>query len=298
MSSEAEAPLDSRDYLCYALLEELEAEQHDDRSITRTQFLKLACIADRQLSDEHGIDLKLPRYWYKYGEILNEQPINDGLYNETSGEWGGKKIQPALGTAGDSFDVDPSLRNSIREVTHNLAHNFATSGAEEIKRYQYKHYAPNAFIRLFDEFRDYLNHQEEENHSLDEFGMGVSSTSDQAIEFLDDLFIEYPTEQYSEMYSLFLRWEDTTRMLLTRNRFEDAKELAQNFWETFSKVELRVHHEQHTPRGQKTRWKNHREEAMQTFEDQLNNVRREALSGNPPSDVLETVVPSSPRDSA
>lgn len=291
------ATLDRRDYLCYALLEELESRQPDGRSITRTQFLKLACIADRKLTNVHNIDLELPRYWYKYGEILNTQLINDGLYNENQGEWGGIKIQRAPGTSTDDFDIESSIRTTIREVTRSLAHDFATAESEHIKQHQYENYAPNEFIQSFDQFRDHLKNQRIEDHSLSDFETVNQSPSETATDFLDEVFLQYPADQYSEMYNLFLRWEDTTRMLLDDQHLEEAKQLAQNFWEAISKVELRIHHEQHTPREQKMRWIDDREQTMQTFEDQLNNVREKVLSKQQPSGVLETVVQPSSSDS-
>jgi len=289
MSASGEDDLDARDYLCYTLLEELEAAQ-PGRSITRTQFLKLTCIADRRLKDEHDLDIELPRYWYQYGEILNEQPISNSTYTMTSGPWGGKKIQPSPGISKNSFFIPPEISQAIYSVVHGVVSEFANEDADKIKNHQYEKYAPSGFIRRFDEFRSFLNDQDQQNASLADFGRGsLQSPEDEAYELLDELLAEYPVDLYSEMHQLFLRWEDTTRLLIEEGDFDKAESLLEDFWETFSKVELRHRHGQNTPESQKVRWLNERDDEIANLGDRLTEIREDVLFDREPNGILQTV---------
>lgn len=289
MSASGEDDLDARDYLCYTLLEELEAAQ-PGRSITRTQFLKLTCIADRRLEEQHDLDIELPRYWYQYGEILNEKPISNSVYTETTGEWGGRKIQPSPGISRSSFYISPDISQAVYSVVHDVVGKFANDDAETIKDYQYQQYAPSGFIRRFDEFRSFLENQDEQNASLADFGSGsLQPPEEEAYELLDTLLAEYPVDLYSDMHRLFLRWEDTTRLLIEAGDFDTAENLLEDFWETFSKVELRHHHGQHTPESQEVRWLNEREDEIANLGTRLTEIREEQLSDRESNGILQTV---------
>lgn len=293
MSAEEDKDFDARDFLCYFLLRELEAAQPEGRSVTRTQFLKLSCIADRRLFEKYNIDIDLPRYWYQYGEILNEEPISNSTYTVTPGEWDGKKVQPAPGISRDSFTVPGEIRQPLYSVVRQVAYEFAGKDTQEIKDHQYDEYAPTEFIRTFDEFREFIIDQDRQNASLADFATGsLQSPEDQAKELLDNLLAEYPVELYSEMYELFLRWDDTTRLLLEEGDFEAAEELLDDFWETFSKVELRHHHEQNTPENQQIRWVNERDDETASFRTRLTEMREELLSNREPSGTLQSIAQS------
>lgn len=191
--------------------------------------MKRSCTVDRELTDEYGVDVELPRYWYQYGEILNEQPISNSTYTVTPAEWDGRNVQPAPG-ADDSFVVPGDVRKPIREVVRKLAHRFAQEDADAIKRHQYENHASNEFVRQFDAFREFVSNQDEQNTSLFEFGSGdVSSPEERGTELLDSLVQTYPTEEYTEMYDVFFRWDDTTRLLLKQGEFEAVAELLAGF---------------------------------------------------------------------
>lgn len=297
MSAEDNDRLDARDYLCYYLLRELDSRQRDGRSVTRTQFLKLPCIADHYLSSQFGIDVELPRYWYQYGEILNEQPLAGSYYNVTPGEWGGRRVQPAPGVSETVFDVSEDVRQRVHEVIRQVVSEFANRDSKAVKDFQYEHYAPNDFVRLFDEFREFVRDQKQQNATLADFVDGtIQSPEERGKELLDDLLVEYPADLYSDTYDLFLRWEDTTRLLLDDGEFDRARELLDDFWETFSKVELRLHHQHNTPQGQERRWRNERDDELSAFDARLTEVREEVLAGRETSDVFDSVARSGSPD--
>lgn len=292
VSNDEEPEYAARDYLCYSLLAQLDAEQNEGRSIVRTQFLKLTCIADRILEEDHGRDVELPRYWYQYGEILNETPLNSSTYNVSQANWSDRArvVSPAPGITADAFDVDPPEKEDIDRVVSHVARKFANDDSESIKDYQYEQYAPTTFIKTFDEFREFIGNQESQNTSLSDFGENtIPASEDEAKEKLDDLLGAYPEEQYSTMYKLFLRWEDTTRLLLDHEDFDQVEALLEDFWETFSQVELRHHHEQHTPNNQKLHWQSEQDDLVTGFRSKLSEVRDEVLLQRETSGVLDSM---------
>lgn len=292
MSADEEPNFGAQEYLCYELLKQLDGQQRDGRRITRTQFLKLTCIADRTLQDEYGRDIELPRYWYQYGEILNETPLTSGVYNTTPAPWGGKQVQQAPGISSEHFDVPTEVRDNIYTVTRRLARRFANVESEKLKQYQYEQYVPSEFIREFDEFRAYLTGTDQHNAKLTSFASDRTATSREAdaLELLDHLVVSYPKGTYDEMYDLFLRWEDTTRLLLEQERsFGEVHGLLEDFWETFSRVELKLTHEQYTPAEQKARWLRDRDEEKDTFRSTLRELREQALERRGSSGTLESV---------
>ncbi len=297
MSREDETGLGAHEFLCYHLLRQLDDRQHEGRSVTRTQFLKLPCIADRRLADRFEVDVELPRYWYQYGEILNEQPLDGHYYTVTPGEWGGQSVQPAPGTSEDAFDVPEGVKQSIRAVVREVVGEFANQESEAVKDFQYEQYAPNDFVVLFDEFREFLHDQDQQNAALTDFtDQSLESPEERGKERLGALLTAYPADKYSNMYDLFLRWEDTVRLLLDDGAFDAAEELLDDFWETFSKAELRFHHAQNTPKEQERRWLEERDEEISGFDDRLTEVRESALTNREPSDLLSTLADSETDD--
>lgn len=295
MSDEERTAYDAHDFLCFQLLEQLDEAQRDGRSVTRTQFLKIAPIADRILSDEFDRDVELPRYWYMYGEVLNEKPLSGGYYTTTDAPWGGKAIELAPGIDSEAFDIEDDLERDIHEVSRRLASNFANESSEELKAYQYREYAPTTFITAFDDFRDFISSTDQQGTTLANFTSGEDSYSreTEALELLDDVLIEYPDETYDEMYDVFLEWEDTTRLLLEQEAsFDNIESLLSDFWETFSKVELRLRHEQNTPHEQKAEWLDERENVKREFRNRLTEIREDLLTNREPSSVLESVAES------
>lgn len=297
MSTEKEGGLGPQDYLCYCILRELDTYQREGRSVTRTQFLKLPCIADHYLYDDHELDIGLPRYWYQYGEIVNEQPLSSSYYNVTPGEWGGHQVQPAPGISSDAFDVSEDVQQHISSVVRRVVSQFANQDSKEVKDFQYKNHAPNSFVRSFDEFREFVLNQDQQNASLADFSQGsVQSMEERGKEYLDELLMEYPADQYSDMYDLFLRWEDTARLLIDDGEFNDIEDLLGDFWETFSKVELRFQHAQNTPKEQKVRWMNERNEEINSFNIRLSEVRKDVLADRETSNIFESVTQSGTPD--
>ncbi|MCX2818041.1 hypothetical protein EGH25_01555 [Haladaptatus sp. F3-133] len=269
---------DAADYLSYRLLERLLKAQHDGRDVTKTQFWKLPCIADRYLQDELDINVKLPRYWYQYGEILNASAVSDGLFMEKEDTaWEGTRIVLSPGIDDSQFEIGDRDRVGVDRAVHKVVSDFANEDSHRLKGYQYRKYSPTEFIRVFDEFRQQLK-MEEPSTTLSDFGEGGEAPSELALKTLDDVYGTYPKDMYGEGYSLFLRWEDTVRMVLEGDDIETASSLTESFWETFSKIELRLKHEQNTPEAQMLRWEQEKSTVISEFRNRLSNIRGDVLA--------------------
>jgi hypothetical protein len=286
---------DSAEYLCYELLRQLDRRQNEGRSVTITQFRKLTAVADRLLAEEHGAETGLPRYWYRYGEVANNEALGDDVFTISPAQWGGKKVSVAPGVTDGQFSVGEDYRSAVHEVVRTLVSEFGNERSELIKQRQYEEFAPNEFVSAFDAFRSYIQSTDQHTPTLDSFVSGRDSTSreDEALERLDDLLVLYPKELYDQMYDLFLDWEDTVRLLLEQERsFEEIDDIQEDFWRTFSRVELRIHHQQNTPSEQLARWMEERDDLRSAYESKLRELRDDLLSGREQSGELDRVAGS------
>lgn len=282
---------DAADYLSYRLLERLLKAQHDGRDVVKTQFWKLPCIADRYLQDELNVNVELPRYWYQYGEVLNVNAVSDGLFMEKEDtSWGGTRMALPPGVEDSQFDIEDEERKSVDRAVHKVVSDFANEDSDVVKEYQYENYSPTEFIQVFDEFRQQLE-VEEPSTTLSDFGEGGETPSQVALDILDDVYRIYPKEIYDEGHSLFLRWEDTVRMVLEDEDLETASSLTESFWEAFSKIELRLKHEQNTPEAQMRKWEREKSDVISDFRNRLSNIRGDVLTDRDSDGdmVLDTV---------
>lgn len=280
---------DEWDYLCHHLLINLKNRQNSD--ISKTTFYKLVCVTDRVLRNNFDTDIELPCYWYRYGEIVDSNQLNSAVVNIESAEWDGERAEPTRAVAEHEFDVSDHLREVISRATRQVAGMFGERNSEAIRSYQYHQYAPTEFIRIFDQYRDSIS---EPNRTLDEFYTQEDNQSrkDRISILLDDMVSAYPKDQYDEMYDVFLRWEDTSQLLLEENRFSDLRSLSESFWATFCKVEARLHHKRGISAEKTAQWIRSRDDIKNEFEKELSSQREELLAKRDTSPLFNAVVGS------
>lgn len=308
------------EFLCYRLLVRLKEES--DAQITRGKFLKLPCLADEYLQREHNLDIGFPRYWYKYGEITSENDLNDDFYK--SGQAVGfsarqyvpsddiKNIgwedQQRFGEDNDlylpfdeieedDFNVDEDNRRLINDAVRWVTHKFGTSPVREIRRYQYQTHAPREFIRAYSELRWQLENIEPTQTGLPGQEK-VRSRKDIIEDLLDEMVITYPDE-FTEMETLFLRWEDTARLLLNNGTdYNQLEKFFESFVESLSKVELRFHFNQNISEERLERWNEEAAQVREEFEVELDEERQGLLLEQPDNAVSEFDKVSEPFDEA
>lgn len=260
-------------YLAYQVLSRLDEEQHDWRSVTSGQFSKLPCIADHYLIDRLNRDIDFPRYWYKYGEVGNREPLDSTLFIIEEAEWGGLEVRPAK--ADIEFEhVDGELRADIDEAVKFVVDNFANVKIDRVKELQYEHFAPNDFVRTFDNLRDLiyrLSEELESNETLEEEGQKSRLNT-----LLKGAVSTYREDTYEKMKPDFVEWATVIRLLINHGEIGKAEAQLEEFWDVFSKVHLRMEHNNHPFHNQNRRWKQENEDLLSKYRNSF-NVFRETI---------------------
>lgn len=286
--------LGAAEYLGHQLLVH---HQEQRGLVPKTVFHKLWCISARHLEDNYGTDVGLPRYWYKYGEMADEQSVNDDFYAAPSAPWQGQAYKPVWDLETDDFDVSPEERELIDSTVKWTLNRFKRRDSRYLESYQYQAHSPNNFIRAYSELREHLQYMDLETQGVltqhtfrPEFD--VDDNRELVTAYLDELVITYPEndEDYAAFQTLFLRWDDTARLLLEQERpYEELDTFLDVFVEALSKSVLQLKYNEHVPDDRLSRWGSEANEAVSDFEADLDNHRAELLEDREMSGVLESV---------
>ncbi|WP_137286000.1 hypothetical protein [Halorussus salinisoli] len=270
------------EYLCYRLLVGL--DESANAAISRSKFHKLSCLTDRYLAEELDCNVGLPRYWYVYGEVVDEQSLTGDFYVAPSAKfWSGQRYLPADDVNDWEFPVPSERKARIDEAVEWAVQNFARTNAEGIQQYLYRHYVPNEFVRTYSDLRSQLKRVDlDTQYTLGDFEVGSHSTRGFVVESLETMVETYPRDDYPEAYELFLEWYETVELLLEADDPDYAaiEEFLDSFVTMLSKVELRFHHRQHIPDDRIKVWENERLEAKETFARMLAEKRETLLDGD------------------
>lgn len=278
-SAASEPTYGRSEYLCYRLLVGLERSRCS--AVSRSKFHKLSCITDRYLLSELGHDVGFPRYWYIYGEVMDEQSIARGFYRAPAAKfWAGQQYVPADDVADWEFAVPEAEKDRIDEAVRWTVNRFEQWSAADIQRYQYREFVPNQFIRAYSTLRAQLQDVDlDTQYTLGDFSATPRSTEEFVEDCLDEMVRSYPREDYPEMYDLFLRWDETVRLLLDGTpNYRGIEELLESFVRTLSKVELRFHHRQNIADARIREWENDRLEVKSEFRSRLAAKHEELLA--------------------
>ncbi|WP_158058993.1 hypothetical protein [Halorussus halophilus] len=275
------APLGASEYLCYRLLVELEASKSSQ--ISRSKFHRLSCITDRYLDSELGVDIGFPRYWYLYGEVVDEQSLDGRFYHAPAAKhWNGQRYVPADDVSDWDFVVDDETKSRIETAVGRTVQRFERASMEQIKRYQHREHIPNEFVRAYSDLRSQLKRVDlDEQYTLGDFTPTEKPTVEFVEASLDAMAETYPREDYPEAYHLFAEWEETVRLLLDDDPdYATVEAFLDSFVTMLAKVELRFHHRQHIPDERIMAWEDERLEVKDEFAGQLADKRRELLASS------------------
>lgn len=278
------------EYLGYQLLVKIK-EQHK-RQISRSKFLKVNCLADDYLRRELDTDINLPRYWYLYGEIMDENSINGEFYHAPSARgFNGQQYLPSQEFEDDEFDVSDDERAAIQDAAQWAAVRFAKRNAEQIKAHQYKVQAPKEFIRGYSELRERLSATDlQEQQLLSNYTENEATNQEIVLDLLDEMLLTYPEERYDDMYPLYLQWDDTARMLVEGDpQYNKLANFLDSFIKALSKVHLRFVHGHNIPEDRIQKWERERDDILSKFEEELDDMRTALLEDEEPSGELEKV---------
>ncbi|MFC4552677.1 MULTISPECIES: hypothetical protein [Halorussus] len=284
--TDSSGPFGQAEYLCYRLLVRLD----DSRSTatSRSKFNKLSCIADRYLQSELGHDIEFPRYWYVYGEVVDEPSLDRSFYNAPAAKfWSGQQYFPADDVSDWDFAVEDREKRYIDEAVRWTVGKFERQNTDQIKRYQYREFVPNRFIRAYSELRSQLKRVDlDEQRTLGDFQAADRSRRESVVAALDEMATTYPREDYPEAFELFRSWNDTVRLLLDDDpNYAVVEAFLDSFITTLSKVELRFHHRRNIPDARIKAWEDERLEVKEAFRSNLAEKRRELLAARRDSAV-------------
>lgn len=278
------------EFLGWALLRELKEQSGDQ--ISRSKFLKLCCIVDRRLQVVHDYDVGLPRYWYMYGELASEHEFSGRFYNAPQAiGWEGQQYLPKPLSV-DAFDVSQEGAELIVQVVDSNVDEFGRENVETIKQHQYEEHAENQFVREYSELRWLLNtvglgSQERFNRYTD-----GESNEEYLCRKLDAMIEAYPDdeERYDEMKALYLRWDDTVRLMVDQSaEYSRIAEFLDDFIRVLSKVVLRFTYNQYISQDRLADWETDAAEEKSAFASRLRETRRELLEDRSRSGELENV---------
>lgn len=279
------------EYLCYQIISRLDEK---GVRVSRTKFLKLPCMADRFLADELGQESVLPRHWFKYGEIIDVNSLEGDYYKSGSSNlFPGREYTLSKDLDPDNFNISDSEREFIDEAVKWAVTTHGSKNYKQLRSVQYRTYAPREFIRSYGELRDILEHFREEDaptqYILDQYDPAL--TIEEIVrDKLDSMVISYPKEDYSEMYRIFLRWDDTARLLLGDNEsLSEINTLLDSFVETLSEQILFYKHNANIGNHRIETWRESHSGNEQVFLDSLNDRRESILVNRKISDELEKV---------
>jgi hypothetical protein len=112
--------------------------------------------------------------------------------------------------------------------------------------------------------------------------VGFVSRKEELEPLLDKLLSEFPEKEFPELYSTYLEWDDTTRLILDSvpENKQDAllKKLMELLWETYSRG-VRIRHNQNIPIPELvSRWKNDYNKSIPDTLKQIGDMRKKVLS--------------------
>lgn len=275
----------------------LTRHQRDRGQVSKTAFHKLWCIADRHLQETFDVDVGLPRFWYKYGEMADEQSINDEFYTAPRASWGGQAYKPIWNLEPADFEITEEERHSIEQTVKWTAMRFSGRDSAFLEAYHYHSHAPNSFIRTYSELRQLLQRVDLDSQGVLDPHVSRADFSGEPnreiIErYLDELVITYPEfdPNFDRFHTLFLRWDDTARMGLAGSRsFDELETFLDAFVEALSKVVLQHKFNQHIPDHRIESWDESRDDAIDEFEAYLEDYRATVLQETEMSGTLHEV---------
>lgn len=278
------------EFLGWVLLNEL--KRRSDDQISRSKFLKLTCLVDRELLETHDHDVGLARYWYMYGELASEHEFAGRFYNAPNAiGWNGQRYIPKDLDV-DDFDVPPDSLELIYFAVRDTVANFEDANVEDIKEHQYERHAHNQFIREYSQLRWFLKTvYRRDQRNLGEWG-GGQTNEEHIVSSLDSMLDAYPDDEprYSEMKSLYLRWDDTVRLMLDQSvEYSRIEEFLDEFIEVLSKDVLRFNYNRNIPEERLKRWRTDAANAKSEFATDLRATRQELLRDRPQSTELDSV---------
>ena len=247
----------------------------------KTTFNKMIYLLYLRLKNR-GINIELPYFWYRYGSLVDERSFEFMVGNPLSRYYTHDGSTRAM-TRVPHIDIDNSIRSIIDEEIHALVRKYQNENGRFIPSflqivlddayatapYEFQRTFNRGLYKFVEQFKTPKRKQIPVSLKLDD--PDISSIQ----EYLSILTEEFP-EDFSEIFDLFLKWEDTMQLALKYNHTL-ALVLLKNYWEFFVNL-LRIKQHENIPQSEVDEWiKKFHEQDIKVFEKELNINRNELL---------------------
>lgn len=242
----------------------------------QSTFYKLMNLLDTRLRNQ-GVDIELPGYWYRYGFYIDINFLDIVLPRKFSEAYmlDDTHVVPPMHPR-KKYEIAELIRRKIDSTIHWLweQYGYKPNYGAKAKKHSYAISAPYEFNTTFQEYIKIVNRKE----------AGFVPRKEELEPILDKLLSEFPEKEFSELYSTYLVWDDTTRVILdyVPESKQDAliKNLMDLFWETYSKG-VRIRHNQNIPKPDIiSRWKDDYVKSMPDALNKIEEIRKKVLSVN------------------
>jgi hypothetical protein len=262
--------------------------------VPKTVFHKFWSLSDRYAEAEFDTELGVPRYWYKYGELVDEQSVDSGFFVAPSAPWGGQAYKPVYDEGDGEFDLGRREQQVIEQTVEWALDQFDQWSARKLEAHQYRKHAPNEFIRSYSELRERLQYTGlDEQVPLSVYEPDGPDTNREVVfELLDQTVAAYPTEDpaFEPLSDAFFRWEDTARLLIEQERdFARLEVFLDEFVQVVSEAVLRFQFADGVDQERVAEWRTDGEACLERFESTLAERRSELLRERERSGVLQSV---------
>jgi hypothetical protein len=296
----------------YLIYEVIRQHQRLDQDLPKTDFHKRAFLTKKEL-EEAGVDVTLPVYWYEHGIMVDFEEVLTDFFQFERHRYESRSGTKAVlddDVSHSEFGIADEVRERISDVAQQIAREyrniFDTSVAKDKT---YERFADNDFIIHLNDLRYHLQDLEgvdsvakdeyaptdvsisdvtDVSHTTKDAGID-EDTQETLLTYLDKMIETYPEEKYTHMHPPFLEWESLTRQFIYNGMLSELDNFTSEFWNIFSQVELRIHHNEDISDVKILQWKRERDEHIERFEKKIEQRQQVLLENREPTNELESV---------
>lgn len=293
-SEDFEERLGPPEYLVYRVLSE--RYHQDNKETLRTKFHKLCCLADRKLQEEYNRDIGFPKYWYKYGRLGVEHTIDEWVKfapNSNQRE-GSRAYYPADRVSESDFDhISEEVKSEIYEAVNEVVAEYGEMTGTELEQIQYENYAPNSFVSAYGKLRWHISLLKQREDPMDQASLHEfidEPTITTFEDILNEMLVEFPKEDYEDVYEVYLTWDDTIRILFEKNApINQIDIFLEKFIETLSETTLRFEDNQNVPEEVLQKWHSEAEGELEELKHDIERQREILLEEEGESEIEDNI---------
>lgn len=226
-------------YTIDALLQNFNPDRK--KIMKKSSFFKLMNLIDIRLK-KSGIDIKLPGYWYKYGFYIEPEFLDLTLKKEFQKTYilDNQFVLPPskISVYKIPYEIRVLIDQEIEGVVRK--YRYVKKYGELAKEDSYLLNSPYKFNTIFQDYLKIITRKERP----------IIPIADKLELLLDSLLSAFPEVDFSDIYDIYLNWDDTSRLIIAhveeRHQMEPINEITNVFWDLYSNG-VRIKHHQNLP---------------------------------------------------